>query len=113
MPLSRSNLLRLRLKPGSTEAYGFAVFCIAVATLIRWGIGLMAGDSLVYASYYPAVLFATYAGGATAGGFTALLSAAIGWWAFMPPHFAFTPLSVETSSKLLAFLLAAALIIWG
>jgi two-component sensor histidine kinase len=111
--LSRSNLLRLRLKPGSTEAYGFSVFCIALATLIRWGIGLLAGDGFVFASYYPAVLFATYAGGAMVGGFTALLSAGIGWWAFIPPHFAVTPLNPEIESKLLAFLFASALIIWG
>jgi two-component sensor histidine kinase len=113
VPLSRSNLPRLRLTPGSTEAYGFAVLCIALASLIRWGIGLFAGDGFVFASYYPAVLFATYAGGAVVGGFAALLSAVIGWWAFIPPHFAFTPFSLEINSRLLAFLLASALIIWG
>jgi two-component sensor histidine kinase len=113
VPLSRSNLLRLRLKPGSTEAYGFAVFCIALATLIRWASGMLAGDGFVFASYYPAVLFATYAGGAMTGGFAALLSVVIGWWAFIPPHFAFTPFTAEIYSKLLAFLFASALIIWG
>src|SRR5258708_8188072 len=43
VPLSRSNLLRLRLKPGSTEVYGFAIFCVALASLIRCGAGLLGG----------------------------------------------------------------------
>ncbi len=113
MPFSRSNLLRLRLKPGSTEAYAFGALSVALASLVRWGIGFVAEESFVFAGYYPAVLFATYVGGARVGGFTALLSTAIGWWAFIPPHFAFTPLTPEVTSKLLAFLFACTLIIWG
>jgi two-component sensor histidine kinase len=113
VPISRSNLLRLRLKRGSTEAYVFGALSVALATLVRWGIGYFAEDSFVFAGYYPAVLFATYVGGAGVGGLAALLSTAIGWWAFIPPHFAFTPLTPEVVSKLLAFLFASALIVWG
>jgi two-component sensor histidine kinase len=106
-------LWRLQFKPGSTEAYAFAGLCLALATLVRWAIGLITEDGFVFASYYPAVLFTTYVGGAWVGVPTALLGALIGWWAFIPPHFSFTPLTLATGSKLLAFLFASALIIWG
>jgi two-component sensor histidine kinase len=83
------------------------------ASLVRWAFGFLGEDVFVFASYYPAVLFATYVGGAGVGCFAALLSAVIGWWAFLPPHFAYTPLTTGIETKLLAFLLACALIIWG
>ena len=102
-----------RSKPGSTEAYTFAVCCIVAASLVRWAIGFLGEDVFVFASYYPAVLFAIYVGGAKVGGFTALLSAVIARWAFLPPQFAFTPLTLGVQTKLLAFLFACALIIWG
>ena len=113
MPLPRWSLWRLSSKPGSTEAYAFAVFCVVAASLVRWAIGFLGEDVFVFASFYPAVLFATYVGGASVGGFTALLSAIIAWWAFLPPHFAYTPLTSVIETKLLAFLFACALIIWG
>ncbi len=113
MPLSRSNLWQLQFKPGSTEAYAFAALCLALATLVRWAIGFITEDGFVFASYYPAVLFATYIGGARVGSLAALLSALIGWWAFIPPHFAYTSFTLGVDSKLLAFLAACALIIWG
>jgi two-component sensor histidine kinase len=106
-------LWRFSSKPGSTEAYAFAVCCVVTASLVRWAVGFLGEDVFVFASYYPAVLFATYVGGAGVGSLAALLSAAIGWWAFLPPHFAFTPLTPGVETKLLAFLLACALIIWG
>ena len=113
MPLPRWSLWRFSSKPGSTEAYAFAVCYVVAASLVRWAFGFLGEDVLVFATYYPAVLFATYMGGAGVGSFTALLSAVIGWWAFLPPHFAFTPLTPGVGTKLLAFLLACALIIWG
>jgi HWE histidine kinase/Domain of unknown function (DUF4118) len=113
VPLPSWSMWHFRSKPGSTEAYAFAVCCIVAASLVRWAFGFLGEDVFVFASYYPAVLFATYVGGAVIGCFTALLSAVIAWWAFLPPHFAFTPLTPGVETKLLAFLLACALIIWG
>jgi len=113
VPLPSWSSWHFRSKPGSTEAYAFAVCCIVAASLVRWAFGLLGEDVFVFASYYPAVLFATYVGGAAVGCFTALLSAVIAWWAFLPPHFAYTPLTPGIGTKLLAFLLASALIIWG
>lgn len=113
MPLPRWSLWRFSSEPGSTEAYAFGICCVVAASLVRWAVGFLGEDVFIFASYYPAVLFATYVGGAGVGSFAALLSVAIAWWAFLPPHFAFTPLTPGVETKLLAFLFACALIIWG
>jgi two-component sensor histidine kinase len=101
-----------RRSPRSVEAYGLAIIFVVVATLIRWGLGFFGDDILVFAVYYPAVLFATYIGGVGVGVFAALLSSVIGWWAFIPPHFTFS-LTPAVEIKLAVFLFACALIIWG
>ena len=96
------------VSPGSAKAYAFAAFLVVIATLVRWGVGLLGEDVFVFAAYYPAVLFATYVGGAGVGAFATVLSAVIAWRAFIPSAIT---LGVET--KLLAFLLASGLIVWG
>ena len=99
-----------RVRSGSAEAFAFATFLVVVASLIDWGLG---EDVFVFTAYYPAVLFATYVGGAGVGSFATVLSAVIAWWAFIPPRFAFFPLTPAQETKLLAFLFASALIVWG
>lgn len=97
-----------RVSPGSAGAYAFAAFLVGVATLVRWGVGRLGEDVFVFAAYYPAVLYATYIGGAGVGAFAALLGAVTAWWAFLP-----SPITPGVETKLLAFLLASALIVWG
>jgi K+-sensing histidine kinase KdpD len=102
-----------RVRPGSVEAYAFATLLVVVASLIRWVLGYVGDDIFVFAAYYPAVLFATYVGGAGVGGFAAGLGAVIGWWAFLPPHYTFFPILQAQVVRVLAYLFASALIIWG
>ena len=99
-----------RVRSGSAEAFAFATFLVVVASLIDWGLG---EDVFVFTAYYPAVLFATYVGGAGVGSFATALSAVIAWWVLIPPRFAFFPLTPAQETKLLAFLFASALIVWG
>jgi len=87
---------RGRPSPGSAGAYAFATFLVVIAGLIRWGLSFISGDIFVFAAFYPAILFATYIGGTGVGVFAALLGAAIAW-----------------EIKLLAYLVASTLIIWG
>src|SRR3974390_2074644 len=101
------------LRRGSPEAYLAAAVLVFLATLVRWGLGFITENAFVFASYYPAVLFATYVGGARVGIFAAALSSVVAWWAFLPPYFVFFPVSVAEVIKMLAFLFASALIIWG
>ena len=101
-----------RVSPGSAKAYVFATFCVVIASLARWGLGLLSEGILVFPTYYPAVLFAALIGGAGAGTFAAILGGVIGWWAFMPPHFSFS-LTNAQQIGLLTYLFASLLIVWG
>jgi K+-sensing histidine kinase KdpD len=97
----RANWRQLIL-PGSKRAYAFSTLCVAVATLLHSSIGLIVSpDTQVFTTFYPAVLFAALVGGAGAGIYAALLSGIIAWWAFLPPHFAFFPLTSEDAVSLL------------
>jgi hypothetical protein len=74
------------------------------------GLGFFGTPFLPFTTYYPAVLFATYIGGARAGIFSAILGGLIGWWAFMPQYF-FAARGREL--ELLVYVLACGLIVWG
>jgi two-component sensor histidine kinase len=102
-----------RLEPWSTEAYAFAIACVAVATVLRWGLGLVTDDILPFPTYYPAVLFAALVGGTYAGVVAALLGGVIGWFAFVTPYFAFLPISVGQAISLALYLIASLTIVWG
>ena len=99
---------RQRLSPGSAEAYALATVFVVVASLVRWGFSFISSDIFIFAAFYPAVLFATYVGGLRVGIFAAVLGAVIALWAFMP-H----PLTSGVQIKLLAYVFASTLIIWG
>jgi hypothetical protein len=102
-----------RVSPDSAGAYVFATFLVTLASLVRWGLGFLSDDVFVFAAYYPAVLFATYVGGARVGAFSVVLSALIGLWAFLPSRFTFFPFAPGLEVRLLAYLFACALIVWG
>ena len=102
---------RQRLSPGSAEAYVFATILVVIASLIRWGLGLVGGDVQAFTTYYPAVLFAALVGGAGVGTFAALAGGLIGWWAFLPPQFG--PLTPGQEISLLSYVIASLLIVWG
>jgi two-component sensor histidine kinase len=97
-----------RLLPGSADAYALATFLIVIASLVRWGFGFISQDIFVFAAFYPAVLFSTYVGGLRVGIFAAVLGAITAWFAFIP-H----PISSGHEIKVLAYVLACGLIIWG
>ena len=102
-----------RISPSSAAAYAFATLCVAVASLLHWGIGFISEDSQHFTTYYPAVLIAALVGGAGAGTYAAILGGIIAWWAFMPPHFAFLSLTFGQVVSLLIYLLASLFIVWA
>jgi two-component sensor histidine kinase len=102
-----------RLRSGSVEAYAFAILCVAIATLIRWALGLISQEVSPLPTYYPAVLFAALVGGMGAGTIATVVGGIFGWWAFMPPAFTFFPLTFGQQISLLTYLLSCLLIVWG
>jgi hypothetical protein len=76
----------LRVKPGSSQAYGLAVLCVAIAAFVRALLGLVDDNILTFATFYPAVMVAALLGGIQVGILATALGGIVGWWAFMPPR---------------------------
>ena len=102
------------ISPRSIGAFTFATVCVAVASLLHWGLGfLITEDAQHFTTFYPAVLFAALVGGAGAGTFATLLSGIIARWAFMPPHFAFFPITSEQIGSIIIYIIASLLLVWS
>jgi two-component sensor histidine kinase len=105
-------IMRRGLRPGSAAAFAAAILCVAAATLLRLLIDMVEPNTAAFATYYPAVLIAALIGGVAAGIFAIVLSATVAWWAFMPPHFAWSPLTGQNIARIALFIAAAGLIVW-
>jgi two-component sensor histidine kinase len=64
-------------QPSPFFSIGFAVSCVALATLARWGLALLRPD-VFFTPYFPAIFFATAFGGLRIGIATALVGATLG-----------------------------------
>lgn len=80
------HLFRDGLAPNSFAAYTFAIACIGVATLIRFGFALSSGNIMPLVSYYPAILLTAFIGG-TAAGLSAIVFSLVAVWSEFPGPF--------------------------
>lgn len=64
-------------QPSPLFSAGFAAFCLALATLARWGLAQIRPD-VFFTPYFPAVFFATAVGGSRIGIATAITAGALG-----------------------------------
>lgn len=64
-------------QPAVPLAIGFAIVCLALSTLVRWGLAQMRPD-VFFTPYFPAVLLATMFGGYRIGILTAVAAGALG-----------------------------------
>ncbi len=103
----------LGLRPRSVEAFVFALGCVAIATLVRLGLGLVSPDSAVFAPYYSATLVAALVGGAAAGGFAAVASVVVAIWLFVPPDWGLRSFDREEVVSVLLFAMSSVVIIWA
>ena len=67
------------------QQHGFTAFCVAVATTLRYFLGLLWPDITVFATYYPAALVATLVCSVPAGITATPLTAVSAWWLFLLP----------------------------
>jgi K+-sensing histidine kinase KdpD len=98
--------------PNSLPAYAFAVACIAIATLIRYGFGWVGDEMLPIVSYYPAILVASAIGGMAAGGLALALSLAAIWLEFPGPLFSFEAPSRDVGVSIALYTFASLLTVW-
>ena len=85
-----------------------AVLCIALATALRWALGLVWPDIFEFLTFYPAVLVTGLARGIEAGVAAIALAAVANWWVFIPPQFAFFPIVDDHAASLALFIISSA-----
>jgi two-component sensor histidine kinase len=98
---------------GSAEAYAFAIFCVAVAAVVRWVAGFWFEGIVPFATFFPAVLLAALVGGIGPGILAAIAGGLIGWWAFLPPPMVFLPLKPGQIVSLIAYLITCLILVWA
>ncbi len=97
----------------SATAIAFALTCVASATLVRMGVGLLNSTSTAFAPYYAAILISTLIGGAVAGGTAAIASILAAFWLFVPHEWNVASFRDEQAVSLILFLISSAVIIWA
>ena len=100
-----------KVPENTVSAYAFAIICVVVATLARVIFGLV-GASVLFTSYYPAVLVAALMAGRRAGLLAIPLSLLVVWWAFTLPAFEFQRLSSVQTINFCLFIFSGLLIVW-
>lgn len=100
----------LRTRPWSPSAFLAALITIVLAATIQ-EMFVLFGAKFYFAAFFPAILIASLLAGAPSGIFAMLLTIPIVWWAFMPPHFEFQPLTGDDYHRFAMFALGSALII--
>ena len=103
---------RAGLSPNSLAAYVFALACIAIATLVRFGFGWFGDIILPFACFYPAILIVSLIGGMEAALFAMILSMAVVGWAFFPPYYTFGPPTRSQIVDIGLYLFASLLTLW-
>ena len=96
----------LKLRPWSLSAFAAAFITVMFAATMQEIIASF-GTAPYFAGFVPAILVASLLGGAPAGTFAAALSIPIVWWAFMPPHFEFNPLTAAEYDSFAVFVLVS------
>jgi two-component sensor histidine kinase len=99
------------LRPRSAASFVFALVCVALATLVRLGLGMVSPDSAVFAPYYSATLVAALLGGASAGVLAAVTGGIIALWLFVPPDWRVAPFVLEQAVSVLLFAVSSVVII--
>jgi two-component sensor histidine kinase len=101
------------LRPCSAAALLFAVASVAIATVVRIGLGLISPDSAVFAPYYSATLVAALVGGAEAGVLAAALGALAAYCLFVPPEWGLASFRLEQLVSLVLYAASSVVIVWA
>ncbi|MBS0248276.1 MAG: DUF4118 domain-containing protein [Proteobacteria bacterium] len=89
-----------------------ALACVLAATLLRLLIDMASPDAVPFATFFPALLIATLAGGLAAGTLATVLGGLVSWWLFIEPRFSWMLLSKNHVISMLLYLFAGGLIVW-
>jgi len=109
--LSLQQLRRL-VRPNSLGAYAFAGGCIVVGTLLRTAVSWVDPGAAPYTIYFPFIVVIALACGALVALVALIVILLIGWWAFLPPFFAFAPITPRAILNISLFAIASIVTIW-
>jgi len=101
------------LPPRSPAALLFAAGCVAVATAVRFGLGIISPDSAVFAPYYSATLVAALVGGIEAGAVGTMLGGIAAYALFVPPEWNLESFRVEQAVSLVLYGTSCVVIVWA
>jgi two-component sensor histidine kinase len=101
------------LPPRSPSALLFAVACVAVATAVRVGLGIISPDSAVFAPYYSATLVAALVGGVESGAVATGLGAVAAYALFVPPEWNLASFRIEQAVSIVLYGTSSVIIIWA
>jgi K+-sensing histidine kinase KdpD len=99
-----------KLQPWSPASFAAAIAAVVFAATLQEIVESF-GITPYFAGFIPAILIVSLVGGTPAGVFAALLTIPVVWWAFMPPHFEFAPLTSVDYDSLATFVLVSSLVI--
>jgi len=95
-------------QPSPLFGIGFAICCLALSTVARWGLAQIRPD-VFFTPYFPAIFFATAFGGLRIGVATAFASGALG----LTINFGETTADFSRFALLVIFLIVSGLTIWA
>ncbi len=98
------------IPPYSFPAFAIALLCLVAAIGVQLVFRSL-GASLLFATYYPAVVIAGMLAGVLAGVFVVFGSLLTVWWAFIPPAYEFAPVNFTQLVDLVLFMLCSACIL--
>jgi PAS domain S-box-containing protein len=87
----------------SAAAYGIAVLTVGLASLARFGLDSFMVPGVVFITFYPAIIVATFLGRLGPGLLAVVLSTLAAWYFFLPPEYSWA-LSPGSTGSLLVFL---------
>lgn len=100
-----------RIVPGSVRSILFALLCVVVAGLLQLVFHQL-GATLLFVTFFPAVLIAALFAGPTAGAIAILGSVLVAWWAFIPPYYSLELPTITERTNVVLFIVSSALIVW-
>jgi two-component sensor histidine kinase len=104
-------LLSARVRANRTGSFLFALCMVVLAVAVRFGFSGL-GATLNYASFFPAILLTAFVAGPIPALLVTIVVVVITWWAFMPPAYAFGPLSPTQIANIGLFIASNVLVIW-
>src|SRR4051812_21205596 len=87
------------IPPHSARAFAVAVLCFLSGLAVQIAFRSF-GASLLFSSYFPAVLVAGLLAGLPGGVFVMIAAAVTVWWAFLYPQFGFFPKPLDIAAFL-------------